>query len=70
MDNKELAKRFSRNLEDLLDAEGLFESEFADRIGISKTAVSMYLKGRRVPKLVILMRISKEFNVSIDSLFE
>lgn len=42
------------------------QGEFAEKIGISKSAVGMYEQGRREPTYDILIKISNVFNVKID----
>lgn len=40
----------------------------ADKIGISRTALDYYLKGKRVPNIEVLDRIANAYNVSCDYL--
>lgn len=48
-----------------LKAEGLTQQEFANRVGISKRAVSMYAQGHRLPRPPILARIRKITNEQV-----
>lgn len=44
----------------------LGQKEFAKRIGSSQTGVSAYEKGQRKPDYETLIRVSKEFGVTLD----
>lgn len=45
------------------------QSEVADALGISKSALSMYEQGERIPRDNIKIRISKYYATSIQALF-
>ena len=47
---------------------GLTQEEFADKIFVSRTAVSKWETGRGTPSLDSLQMISKEFNIRLDDL--
>lgn len=45
------------------------QSEIADALGISKSALSMYENDARVPRDEIKVRIANYFNESVDTIF-
>lgn len=59
---------FCNILKMLRKKHGYSQSEFGKLIGVSKSAVSMYELGQRVPDLELLHTIANLFNVSIDYL--
>lgn len=59
---------FSTRLEQLLIDNNLTQQEFSEKIGISTGAVSSYINALKIPSILILQMISKEFNISADYL--
>lgn len=59
---------FKDRLKELRTLKGYSQSEFADLIGLSKSAISMYEQGNRTPDLPILESIADFFNVDINYL--
>lgn len=59
---------FSETLSSLRKREGLTQSELAARLGISKSAVSMYERGQREPELELLEKMADTFHVSVTAL--
>lgn len=49
-------------------AQGWSQSELARRLQVSPSAVGMYEQGRREPAAEVLVRLSREFGVSVDYL--
>ena len=47
---------------------GISQTELAQRLCISSSAIGMYEQGRREPSISILIALSKELHVSIDYL--
>lgn len=52
----------------LRTSSGLTQTEFAERIGISRSTIGMYETGAREPDFEILERIADFFNVDTDYL--
>lgn len=48
---------------------GWNQTDLADRIGVTGSLVSMYENGQREPARQTLMKIAKEFNVSMDDFY-
>ena len=47
---------------------GLSQSQLAQHLHISPSAIGMYEQGRRTPNIEILIEMSRIFNVSLDYL--
>ena len=59
---------FSERLRELRQNKGLSQSQLADALNISKSAISMYELGKREPDLENLEGIADFFNVDINYL--
>jgi transcriptional regulator with XRE-family HTH domain len=61
--------KFSQRIRELRKEKGLNQDDLAKASGVSLPTISRYEKGNRdEPKLTIIRKISKYFNVSIDYL--
>lgn len=58
----------SEKLQKIRRREGLTQEQFAEKIGVSRQALSKWESGDALPDAVNLMSISRIFNVSIDRL--
>lgn len=58
----------SMNLKDIRKQKGLSQAELAKKIGVSRSAVSMWEIGASQPDNDLLMKMSRLMNVSIDAL--
>lgn len=45
------------------------QQTLADKLKISKSALAMYERGKRIPRDEVKVRISQHFNVSVESIF-
>ena len=61
---------FSENLRNLRKKAGLSQREFAEKIGMSTSAVGMYEQGRREPEPQMLLKIAKVLQVTVEQLLE
>lgn len=59
---------FGKKLQELRKRAGLTQEELAERLFVSRTAVSKWESGRGLPGIDSLKAISKLFSVSIDGL--
>ena len=59
---------FSETLARLRRERGLTQAELASRLGISKSSVSMYERGRREPELDLLQAMADLFGVGVSTL--
>lgn len=59
---------FASTLKDLRKQKGYTQPELAEKLGISRSAVSMYEQAKREPDLATLKRIAAFFDVDLDRL--
>lgn len=59
---------FSQIFSALRQREGLSQNEIAQRLFVTRQAVSRWERGETTPNLETLQRISNEFRVSINTL--
>ena len=55
-------------IKDLRKARKMTQAEFASRLGVTKSAVSSYENGTRLPSYDVLIKIARIFRVSTDNL--
>lgn len=55
-------------IKELRTARKMTQAEFADRLGVTKSAISSYENGSRLPSYDILIKIARVFRVSTDNL--
>lgn len=60
--------KFGKNLENALWNKRLTQTDLADKIGVSKMAVSKFVNGEKLPSVSKLILISKAVRVSMDTL--
>lgn len=65
---EETRKVFGRKLLDAIRDANMNQSDLARRLGITKDAVSSYVRGRCLPKDETLIRICSELGISEESL--
>lgn len=68
MERRCVMSNFGELLRDLRNDAGLTQKELAEKIWISKTAVSYYEQSLRCPSPDILVKIANVFHVSTDYL--
>ena len=59
---------FLKNLKNLRQEKSMNQTQLADAIGLSRSAIAMYESGQREPDLKTLYTIADYFNVSVDYL--
>lgn len=59
---------FGDKLKTLRTAKGLSQKQLAQRMGITKSMISAYETSMRMPSYEVLIKIARDFNVSIDYL--
>lgn len=57
---------FATRLRELRQGRCLSQSELADKLNVSKSSISMYENGNRVPDLEMLELLADYFNVDIN----
>ena len=60
--------KFSDKLKELRNSNKLTQQELSQKLGVSKSTISMYENGNRTPDFETLEAIADLFNISIDSL--
>ena len=58
------------HLREVRKSKGLTQKEVAEAILISKDSLSRYERGEQDPRLDIAIRLSKYYNVSMESLYD
>lgn len=57
-------KDFPKRLQNAIDKSNMSQTELADRVGVSKSLITRYLKGECMPKTSSLINICKVLEVS------
>lgn len=60
---------FCEKLQELRKSRGLTQEELAEKLYVSRTAISKWESGRGFPSIDSVRAISKFFSVSLDELF-
>lgn len=63
-----MIKEFAENLKNLRTKKGLTQTQLADRLWLNKSIISAYENEQRMPSLDVLVKLSYEFNVSMEFL--
>lgn len=58
--------RIGENIMRRLDSKGMNRSELAKAVGVTPTAICDIVKGYKMPSVPMLVKISKELDVSVD----
>lgn len=58
---------FGKKLKEIREAEGLTMAEFAQKVGVVQSTITLYERGQRSPSIDILARICRACGVSADS---
>ena len=59
---------FAKQLRTLLDEKGMRHKELAEKTGVHEAAISLFCRGKRLPKDNTLQKIAEVLNVSTDEL--
>lgn len=60
--------KFAVNLKNLRTSKGLTQTQLAKRLWLNKSIISAYENETRTPSLEVLIKLSNEFNVSMEYL--
>ena len=60
--------RFAENLKNLRTSKGLTQTQLAQKLWLNKSIISAYENETRTPSLEVLIKLSNEFNVSMEYL--
>ena len=58
------------HLREVRKSKGLTQKEVAEALLISKDSLSRYERGEQDPRLDVAIRLSKNYNVSMESLYD
>ncbi len=58
----------SENIKNLRKQKNLTQTQLAAKIGVNKSIISAYENQERLPSVAVLIKLSYEFNVSIEYL--
>jgi len=61
-------KQFAETLKNLRVKKGLTQTQLAAKLWLNKSIISAYENEQRMPSLDVLIKLSYEFNVSIEYL--
>ena len=64
----DISEIFIDNLKELLETHNMTNKEFAQKIGVKASSVSMWMNGNSLPRMGTLDKIADLFSVSVDSL--
>jgi transcriptional regulator with XRE-family HTH domain len=62
------AMEFSEKLKALSDSRRIFQEEIAERLDVSQSSVSSWMRGKTTPRLPEAIGLAKLFGVSVDYL--
>ena len=65
---KDVRGTLAENLNQLLKAKGIKAIDLAEKVGVSKSAVSHWLAGDNSPNIEILAKICQEYDVKLSEL--
>jgi len=60
--------KFTDIIVELMKQEGLSQKELAEKIKVTEASMSRYIKGERIPRIDVLVKLANVFNVSIEYL--
>ena len=63
-----MKQEFSENVKRFRMSKGLTQQELAKRVGVNKSIISAYENQQRLPSIEMLVKLSYEFNISIEAL--
>lgn len=61
---------FEKKLKELMNSRNINQRDLANAIQINESAMSRYISGERKPRIDILTKIARFFNVSIEELMD
>lgn len=59
---------FSERISELMSQYGLSQKELATKVGVTESAMSYYVKGKRIPRSDVFTRMAKALNTTTDYL--
>ena len=62
-------KEFSHKLRSLMNRKNITQDELAEKTNTSQVMISRYITGRCIPSVIVLRKIAKVLNCSMDDFF-
>lgn len=69
MPDRDINAIFVENLKSLLDSKKMTYADFANKIGVGASTVSMWMTGKSLPRMELLDKIADLFNVEVADLY-
>ena len=63
-----MSEQFNERLQQAISRSGMTQKELAEKVGITEAAVSHYLKGDRMPRSAVAVKLADVLNMSVDEL--
>lgn len=63
-----MSRRRYATLKAFFRATRASQAEIAERVGVTPSAMSLYVRGKRIPQPAIALKLSSVCNVSLESL--
>ena len=63
-----MSEQFNERLQQAILRSGMTQKELAEKVGITEAAVSHYLKGDRMPRSAVAVKLADVLNMSVDEL--
>lgn len=63
-----MSEPFNERLQQAISRSGMTQKELAEKVGITEAAVSHYLKGDRMPRSAVAVKLADVLNMSVDEL--
>ena len=63
-----MGEQFNIRLQRTLSGAGMSQKELALKAGVTEAAVSHYLKGDRIPRAAVAVKLAEALNVSVEEL--
>jgi len=57
-------------IKQLMEEQKISQKELAEKTGLTEASVSKYVNGKREPRIDVILKLAKVFNVSTDYLLE
>ena len=59
---------FNIRLQQALSNAGMSQKELAQKAGVTEAAISLYLKGDRLPRFAVAVKLAETLNVAVEGL--
>ena len=69
MPDRDINAIFVENLKSLLDSKKMTYADFANKIGVGASTVSMWMTGKSLPRMELLDKIADLFNIEVADLY-